>query len=330
MQSARCPAHPDAPLTPAISHARDRFWGVGTDEFTYSRCSECGAWVLNPRPEPHEIGPWYAGYYPEAEVEMRRAAWGKKSPATALGVDWIRAKDALYRLKRVGAPVTAETTVFDAGCGAGAFLAGVRELTGAQVRGVDFDPRCVAFAGEVYGIEVDTGELADQAYPDAHFDVVATWHCLEHTYDPAAELAELYRITRPGGHLVLEVPTHGPIGRIFKGNWLFLQAPTHLIHFRPATLKPLLTGAGWQIQQFKRPWLPTELAGSLMLACGVKAFIPSITFPEKSGLKVFFLRLIFGLLMLIDLPITFVLALLSATGGIRVIAQKPADPSETP
>lgn len=329
MQSARCPSHPDATLTPDYIRASDRFWGAGEGTFTYGRCPECGAWVLDPRPEPHEIGPWYARYYPEAEVEWRRKAWRKHKPPQALGIDWVRAKDTLYRLKRAGSEVTADTKVFDAGCGAAAFLTAVREISQAQVQGLDFDARCAAFAGEVYGVPVDVGELPEQGYADGAFDVVTTWHCLEHTYDPAAELAELHRITAPGGHMVLEVPTWGPVGWIFRSNWLFLQAPTHLIHFRPKTLRPLVEGAGWRIQEFKRPWLPAEIAGSLMLTLGMKAFVPAVMFPEKKSASVYFWRILFGLLMVIDLPLTFLLAVFGGAGGIRVVAHKPVDAPAT-
>ena len=63
MQAARCPVHPDETLLPATARATDRFWGFG-GEFTYGRCPTCGTWVLDPRPAPTEMGPWYAGYYP--------------------------------------------------------------------------------------------------------------------------------------------------------------------------------------------------------------------------------------------------------------------------
>lgn len=327
MQPARCPVHPTATLAPDVVRAGDRFWGAGEGEFTYGRCPECDAWVLDPRPEPAAIGPWYSEYYPAPEMEWRRKAWGKYKPAQALGIDWIRAKDALWRLKRVGATVDANATVFDAGCGAGGFLAAVRECSGAQVQGLDFDPRCAAFASEVYAVPVDEGELMDQGYADGAFDVVASWHCLEHTYDPPAELAELHRITKPGGHLVLEVPTYGPIGWLFRGKWLFLQAPTHLYHFRPKTIRSLLEGAGWRVRQLKRPWLPAEIAGSLMLSLGMKAFVPAVMFPKKKTASVYLWRILFGLLMLIDLPLTFLLAVFGGAGGIRVIAEKPEEPT---
>lgn len=41
---------------------------------------------------------------------------------------------------------------------------------------------------------------------DAAYDFVVSSHCLEHLANPLAALAEWWRVTRPGGHLLLIVP----------------------------------------------------------------------------------------------------------------------------
>ncbi|MEZ4470789.1 MAG: class I SAM-dependent methyltransferase [bacterium] len=269
------------------------------------------------------MGRWYAGYYPEAEAAFRRRAWQKYKPRRALGIDGMRALDTKIRLGRLGLRWSAETRVLDAGCGAGGFLAGLRHETGAQVRGVDFNPECQAFAAEVYRLPVDTGELKAQAYPDAAFDLVTTWHCLEHTYDPAAELAEHLRITRPGGFLVVEVPTPSPLAWLFRGRWFFLQAPTHLYHLRPRALRALMEQAGWRVRQVRRPWLPSELAGSLLMLFGIRRFVPGVMYGK--GVAARLVQALFGLLLLIDVPVTLLLALGAATGGLRLIGQRPED-----
>lgn len=318
-----CPAHPEAPLRPAGVRAKDRFWGRdATTVFTYSRCPDCATWVLDPRPPPSEMGRYYGGYYPEQELAYRRKAWGRGKPRLVLGVDGARAVQAKKSLQNLGLQWGPSVRVLDAGCGVGGFLAGLHAETGADVLGVDFNPTCRTFAREVYGVEVQSGELADQKLPDGHFDVVTTWHCLEHTFDPQAELAELRRITRPGGYLLIEVPSPGVLARLFRGRWFFLQAPTHLFHFTPGGLKKLLVSGGWDIRQVKRPWLPSEWAGSVLMALGVHGFVPGVMYGP--GAKGALLRILFFFLMVLDLPLTALLALLGSSGGLRSIAQKPA------
>jgi 2-polyprenyl-3-methyl-5-hydroxy-6-metoxy-1,4-benzoquinol methylase len=299
--------------------AVDRFWGID-GSFSYGACPECGSWILDPRPAPEAMGPFYAAYYPEHELEARRTAMQKHPPQRALGLEWLRALDAVKRLKKLGAGLTGR--LLDAGCGAGAFLRSMREQTAFEVRGVDFDPKCQALAAEIYDVPVDTGELAAQAYPDGQFDVVSSWHCLEHVYDPVAELEELARVLAPGGHLLLEVPTPGLLGRLFKGRWLYLQAPTHLYLLRPETVRALVVQAGLEVQVLRRPWLPTEFAGSVLMALGLKGFAPRLLPPKPRGTDRLWRWGLFALLV-IDVPLTFVLHLFGDGGVVQVIARKP-------
>ncbi len=313
--------HPDAPLREGVVRAADRFWGT-PGAFEYGACPECGTWVLCPRPSPDEMGPHYAPYYGPEELTMRRELWAEKPPRAALGVDFLRAEDALARLRRLGAEVTSESRVLDAGSGPGGFLVALRELVGARARGVDFSPVCAEFGAEVYGTEIDTGELAAQGYPEESFDVVTSWHCLEHTYDPLAELMELRRITRAGGWLLVEVPTVSLVGRLLRGRWLFLQAPTHLFHFRPAALRALVERAGWEVRELRRPWAPTELAGSLLLALGFSGFAPRLMFARHKPWKDRLAVALFLALMVVDLPVTLLASLLGGSGVLRLTARR--------
>ncbi len=70
------------------------------------------------------------------------------------------------------------------------------------------------FPGAV-GIDVRSNALADVQHdldglpwpvPDNAFDLVLIRHCLEHLEDVPAVVEELYRITRPHGTIVVEVP----------------------------------------------------------------------------------------------------------------------------
>ena len=85
----------------------------------------------------------------------------------------------------------------DVGCREGiqsAWLA----ARGYDVTGVDKEPHCA------HGIAVDLDE--GLPLPDAHFDVVWCSEVIEHLRDPAATIAELRRVTKPGGLMVLTTP----------------------------------------------------------------------------------------------------------------------------
>ncbi len=101
----------------------------------------------------------------------------------------------------------ADRSILDAGCGAGPLAAALRER-GAQVTGFDSSPAMVALAQRRLG--TDTRVLvADLAEPlpfgTGEFDDVVASLVLHYLEDWSGPLAELRRVLRPGGRLILSV-----------------------------------------------------------------------------------------------------------------------------
>ena len=75
-----------------------------------------------------------------------------------------------------------------------------------------------------------TLDLQDLALPDACLDVVLTPHVLEHVPDPDRALAELFRVLRPGGAVLLQVPLPQSVtGRPAEPEY---HGDRTLVHFR--------------------------------------------------------------------------------------------------
>jgi SAM-dependent methyltransferase len=96
------------------------------------------------------------------------------------------------------------------------FLA--REFPTARVRGIDADPEAVAAATARVGLDPE-GRVAFKvggprrlAYPEDHFDLVAA-------LDAHPSPAEVARVLRPGGHLILAATRGGATGGGLSG-WL--------------------------------------------------------------------------------------------------------------
>lgn len=79
------------------------------------------------------------------------------------------------------------------------------------------------------------GDLADLPLPDADFDLVLCTEVLEHVAEPARAVAEIARILRPGGRLVLTVPFVGELH----------EEPHDYYRYTPYALEHLLGGAGF-------------------------------------------------------------------------------------
>lgn len=125
-------------------------------------------------------------------------------------------------LERYGLPDGAR--VLDAGCGTGEFTARVADwLPGAEVLGVDLVDSSLALARQRcsrFGARVrfEHRSLFSLALPARHFDLVACRHVLQSIPRVDEALAELARVTRPGGRLHLIAEDYGmmhfPRGRL--------------------------------------------------------------------------------------------------------------------
>ena len=102
--------------------------------------------------------------------------------------------------------------VLDLGCGPGSDTVTLAGFVGdeGQVHGVDFDPEMVEEAnGRAKAAGLDERVLHRQAdaaalpFDDDFFDACRSELVFQHLPDPATGLAEMTRVTRPGGRIVV-------------------------------------------------------------------------------------------------------------------------------
>lgn len=96
--------------------------------------------------------------------------------------------------------------VLDLGCGNGELSKKIKELTGAEVYGVDFYPERYNLAIEK-GINVKDFDLNKGIpFEDSFFDMVFAGEIIEHVFNPDFFLREINRVLKKGGILVLTTP----------------------------------------------------------------------------------------------------------------------------
>jgi 2-polyprenyl-3-methyl-5-hydroxy-6-metoxy-1,4-benzoquinol methylase len=95
--------------------------------------------------------------------------------------------------------------VLDAGCGVGG-LTRALVVKGARVVALDVGPQLAATTRRRWKCDAMVGTLTSIGVASDSFDVVLSSEAIEHTRDPEASVLELYRVVKPGGHLVLSTP----------------------------------------------------------------------------------------------------------------------------
>jgi SAM-dependent methyltransferase len=131
-----------------------------------------------------------------------------------------------------------DAQILDAGCGSGRNMvdfASYGAVTGVEISDASVERARMRDVGEVLQCSITSLPFAD-----GHFDLAVCLDVIEHIEDEQGALAELYRVVRPGGSLLITVPAY---------QWLWSEHDVINHHQRRYTRKTLSVAAaqaGWE------------------------------------------------------------------------------------
>lgn len=109
--------------------------------------------------------------------------------------------------------------VFEIGCGRGAMARHLVEMGARSVTAADFSPSAVRQAQNLLEGTSATAAVEDIqqiSHGDASFDTVISFETIEHVPNPRRAVAELARVLRPGGTLILTTPNYLGVMGLFR------------------------------------------------------------------------------------------------------------------
>jgi len=165
----------------------------------------------------------------------------------------------------------AHEVILDAGCGNGALSIRMaphcREVVAIDIAGNAFDPRHRA----VPNLRFEKMNVENLSFADATFDQVVSVETLEHVLDPQRAVAELHRVLKPGGRLVITYPT---INRTIIQT---LQRAVRLT--RPIEISEHLTEWSYDetVDAMRRAGFELEAAEGLVFDFGVLGAVKSVS-----------------------------------------------------
>lgn len=249
----------DAPR-PYSSHA----YAIGDSPFHLVRCRDCGLVYVNPRPNEATLGAMYddESYYTDGYnlgVEDQNYFERKDELIALAGMAW----------ERIEGEVGGQGKALELGSAGGFFLEAAQRR-GWQVAGVELSAPAAAYCRQEFNWPVFEGWLEDAPYGPEEFDLTIADNVLEHTTDPRATLRQLRALTKPGGHVLVIVPTYVNSGffRLLNGARRILPRkllgaklcrllkfddsdggyPYHILEFNRSNLVSLVSSTGLEIQ----------------------------------------------------------------------------------
>lgn len=237
--------------------------GLSDHDFRVVQCQNCGLIYINPRPSEDEIAKFYPDTY----------SWKETLTAKSKFTKIIRRLEKIYRYhllryetsKLVNVAKKKAGKLLDVGCGAGDRLDIFRRL-GFDVHGVETSPSA-EYAIKHLGLNVKQGNLFKAHYPDSFFDIITLYNVLEHIHNPQKVIAELNRIMKKDGIVVIQVPNINCIQfKLFKKRWAALDVPRDLYYFNIPLLERILAKENLtitHIDHFNNWWHPPTLVITL-------------------------------------------------------------------
>lgn len=245
----------------------------GEKTYDYYECVNCGAIFQNPMPSAEEILHFYPNHY---------AVYKKETPVKPLSNFEKAVLKTHYSYHHLSAPLRYKVLarivgkfffhdavayvpngrVLDIGCGNGEFLLKLKRL-GWSCQGVEFNQKAVAVCRAAQ-LDVFKGELTEAAFASDSFDLITAHHFIEHVAHPNKVMAEIVRLLKPGGKVLLRTPNSQSLGRAWFGRyWFANDVPRHLILFSVKNMNMVALRHGLKCCFVKKPVKPKLILKSL-------------------------------------------------------------------
>jgi SAM-dependent methyltransferase len=159
-----------------------------------------------------------------------------------------RARALAERVARFVEP-SGDERALDVGTGAGALAFALAPLV-REVVGLDYSPELLAQAraraADVANVSFAEGDAGRLPFADASFDLAGTLRTLHHVARPELVVAEMARVTRPGGRLLVvdQIAPSDPLAAVELNRFERARDPSHTRALADVDLRGLFDANG--------------------------------------------------------------------------------------
>ena len=214
------------------------------DQGALVTCQECSLVSFFPVPSAEEVQAFYDNSYHESYSQSPMVE-------SSFAVDRYETLTQMLEIYQPTLCQNPQGSLLDVGCGTGDFLK-VAQQAGWLVTGTEICQDAVDRAVSKVGDCIRQGDITALTLPPASYNLITSYHVIEHLLNPMEQLQQCYRLLAPNGVFFVETPNIKSLGAQIRGaKWSHIIPPEHLLYFSPASLKYALHKAGFeQVQVF--------------------------------------------------------------------------------
>ena len=140
--------------------------------------------------------------------------------------------------------------ILDIGAGTGDFLLECKNQNW-EILGIEPNDKAKGIA---VGKGIKFGDTIEKLESNS-FDVITMWHVLEHVPDVEHQVAELKRLLKPSGTIIIAVPNFKSYdANHYKEFWAAYDVPRHLWHFSKTAIEKIFDKQNMNLEDIKPMW----------------------------------------------------------------------------
>ena len=218
----------------------------------FSVCGESFTLLLNeeyqilkthPQPTLDKLGSYYEFEDYISHTDGKRTLFEKM-------YHFIKRKAIRDKVSLINSYQPLKGRILDIGAGTGDFLLEAKNQNW-DILGIEPNDKAKGIA---LGKGIKFGDTIEKLESNS-FDVITMWHVLEHVPDVEHQLAELKRLLKPSGTIIIAVPNFKSYdANHYKEFWAAYDVPRHLWHFSKTAIEKLFDKQNMNLEDIKPMW----------------------------------------------------------------------------
>ena len=218
-------------------------FSVSGESFSLLLNEEYQILKTHPQPTLDKLGSYYEFEDYISHTDGKRTLFEKM-------YHFIKRKAIRDKVKLINSYQPFKGRILDIGAGTGDFLLECKNQNW-DILGIEPNDKAKGIA---VGKGIKFGDTIEKLESNS-FDVITMWHVLEHVPDVEHQVAELKRLLKPSGTIIIAVPNFKSYdANHYKEFWAAYDVPRHLWHFSKTAIEKIFDKQNMNLEDIKPMW----------------------------------------------------------------------------